>query len=142
MPVLLLRHASAGDRTAWEGDDRHRPLDERGRRQADELVLQLASFEIREILTSPYERCVETVRPLAHARGLQIDAREELGEKLQSGLGTVLVRSLAGHDVVVCGHGGLDRIVSGAPKWKKGVVFVLGPDLELIEILRPRRGSR
>ena len=142
MPLLLVRHASAGDRTAWEGDDRQRPLDERGRRRADELVRQLASFEISEILTSPYKRCVETVRPLGHARGLRVEAREELGEELQGERGTVLVRSLAGQDVVVCGHGGLDRIVSGAPKWKKGAVFVLGPDLELIEILRPQRGSR
>jgi hypothetical protein len=84
---------------------------------------------------------VETVTPLARARGLEIDAREELGEQLQGEHGTALVRSLAGQDVVVCGHGGLDWVVSGAPKWKKGAVFVLGPDLELLEVLRPRRGA-
>ena len=62
MPLLLVRHASAGDRTTWEGDDRERPLDDRGRRDADELVEQLASFHVQAILTSPYRRCVETVR--------------------------------------------------------------------------------
>jgi len=141
MPLLLVRHASAGDRTTWEGDDRARPLDARGYRDADELVEQLASFHVQAILTSPYLRCVETVTPLARARGLEIDAREELGEQLQGEHGTALVRSLAGQDVVVCGHGGLDWVVSGAPKWKKGAVFVLGPDLELLEVLRPRRGA-
>ena len=52
------------------------------------------------------------------------------------------MRSLAGQDVVVCGHGGLDWVVPEAPKWKKGAVFVLGPELELLEVLRPRRGGR
>jgi 8-oxo-dGTP diphosphatase len=141
MPLLLVRHASAGDRLTWEGDDRERPLDERGLRDAEYLVEQLASFKIQAILTSPYRRCVETVRPLAQARGLEIDAREELGEELQGEVGTVLVRSLAGQDVVVCGHGGLDWEVPEAPKWKKGSVFVLGPELELLEVLRPRRGG-
>ena len=34
MIVLLVRHARAGDRSEWEGDDRLRPLDKKGRRQA------------------------------------------------------------------------------------------------------------
>ena len=54
MPLLLVRHASAGDRTTWEGDDRERPLDDRGRRDAEELVEQLGSFDVQAILTSPY----------------------------------------------------------------------------------------
>lgn len=142
MPLLLVRHAWAGDRTLWVGDDRERPLDDRGRRDASDLVDQLASYEIEEILSSPYRRCVETVLPLAEARGLEIDARDELGEQRQGTDGTALVRSLAARDVVICGHGGLDWVVPDAPKWKKGVVFVLGPNLELLEILRPQRGGR
>ena len=59
--------------------------------------------------------------------------REELGEESQAVAGTALVRSLAGRDVVVCGHGGLDSVVLDAPKWKKGAVFVLGPQLELLD---------
>jgi 8-oxo-dGTP diphosphatase len=140
--MLLLRHAWAGDRQKWEGDDRERPLDERGRRDATELVAQLERFTIEEILTSPYRRCLETVVPLARARGLEIDVREELGEERQWTDGHALVRSLAGRDVLICGHGGLEATVPGAPKWKKGAVLVLGPALELIEVLRPRRGDR
>ena len=142
MPLLLLRHASAGDRLLWEGDDRKRPLDERGRRDARKLVERLAPFTIEAILTSPYLRCLETVQPLARALGLKIDVRDELGEERQWQEGTALVRSLAGRDVVVCGHGGLDSVVPVAPKWKKGAVFVLGPDLELREEIRPKRPAR
>jgi 8-oxo-(d)GTP phosphatase len=134
LPLLLVRHASAGDRAAWEGDDRDRPLDKRGRRDADDLVARLAHFEFDSILTSPYRRCLDTVHPLARARKLEVDVREELGEERQWEDGTELVRSLAGRDVVVCGHGGLDAVVPVAPKWKKGAVFVLGPSLELLEI--------
>jgi phosphohistidine phosphatase SixA len=135
MPLLLVRHASAGDRAAWEGDDRDRPLDERGRRDASELVARLESLRIEAILTSPYRRCLETVGPLARARLLEVDVRKELGEERQGDEGIALVRSLAGRDVVVCGHGGLESVVPEAPKWKKGAVFVLGPDFELLEQL-------
>jgi phosphohistidine phosphatase SixA len=142
LPLLLVRHASAGDRLAWEGDDRDRTLDKRGRRDAKGLVAQLAGFEIEAILTSPYRRCVETVVPLAQARKLEVDEREELGEELQMTDGIALVRSLAGRDVVICGHGGLDSVVRTAPRWKKGVVFVLDPELELLDELRPQRDAR
>jgi len=135
MPLLLVRHASAGDRAAWEGDDRDRPLDERGRRDARELVARLESLRIEAILTSPYRRCLETVGPLARARLLEVDVRKELGEERQGDEGIALVRSLAGRDVVVCGHGGLESVVPEAPKWKKGAVFVLGPDFELLDRL-------
>lgn len=142
MPLLLVRHASAGDRIAWEGDDRERPLDERGHRDASRLVALLAQFDVEAILTSPYRRCVETVRPLAAARQLELDVREELGEERQWEEGVELVRSLAARNIVVCGHGGLDSVVPVAPKWKKGAVFVLGPELELLEELRPPRDGR
>ena len=135
MPLVLLRHGSAGDRHAWEGDDRDRPLDKRGRRQAKKLVERLRPVRIEAILSSPYCRCLETVGPLARDRRLEIEVRNELGEDSQAEEGTALVRSLAGRDIVVCGHGGLDSVVPDAPKWKKGAAFVLGPQLELLDEL-------
>ncbi len=142
MPLLLLRHTSAGDREMWPGADRERPLDERGRADAEALVEQLAEFPIERILTSPYRRCLESVAPLARARGLELEVREELSEEQHFDEGVELVREVAGRDVVVCGHGGLDSVVVDAPKWKKGVVFVLGPSLELLDVLRPQRDGR
>lgn len=135
MPLLLVRHARAGERDEWEGDDRLRPLDERGRRQAADLVEALARFPVEAILTSPYLRCVETVAPLAAARGLQPELRGELGEE-QMTAGAALVRSLAGRDVVVCGHGGLESVVHEPPKWQKGATLVVDDRLRVVEKLR------
>jgi 8-oxo-dGTP diphosphatase len=40
--LVLVRHGSAGDADTWEGDDRLRPLDGKGRKQAARLVEVLA----------------------------------------------------------------------------------------------------
>jgi 8-oxo-dGTP diphosphatase len=135
MPLLLVRHASAGDREEWEGDDRERPLDKRGRRRAEELVERLRPYPVEAILSSPARRCIETVAPLARVRVLEIAVREELSEELQGTEGIALVRSLAGRDVVVCGHGGLEHALPDPPKWKKGSVLVVGPSLEVLDVL-------
>jgi len=135
MPLLLVRHASAGDRSEWEGDDKQRPLNKHGRRQAAELVERLAPMRIEAILTSPYRRCLETIGPLARARMIEIEVRNELEEERQGTDGVALVRSLAGRDVVICGHGGLESAVLAAPKWRKAAVFVVGPDLRLVDNL-------
>jgi phosphohistidine phosphatase SixA len=138
MPLLLVRHALAGDRATWAGDDRERPLDERGVRQAQALVEALARYPVTTILTSPAVRCVQTVEPLARSRGLPLERRPELGEDQQDEAGAALVRSLAGRDVVVCGHGGLEQTIPEAPRWKKGATLVLGPELELLETIVQR----
>ena len=78
MSLLLIRHALAGHRNAWEGDDRVRPVDDRGRLQSDALVDALAAFQIDRIVSSPYLRCVQTVEPLAEARELEIELDEQL----------------------------------------------------------------
>ena len=135
MALLLVRHASAGDRDQWVGDDRERPLDKRGRKRADELVALLEPYPIEAILSSPARRCVETVEPLGRARGLKIELRAELSEELQAIEGVALVRSLVGRDLVVCGHGGLEQMLAGPPKWKKGAVLVVGAGLELLDVL-------
>jgi 8-oxo-(d)GTP phosphatase len=135
--VLLIRHGSAGDRTAWDGDDRARPLDERGLRQAASFVELLTPYEIERILSSPAVRCVQTVESLAAARGLAIEVREELAEELQSTLGAELVRSLAGGDAVVCGHGGLEQVLREPPRWQKGAVLVVDGRLDVLGTLRP-----
>jgi len=67
--VLLVRHGTAGERSKWTGDDRLRPLDERGRIQAEGLVRILSRFEVREIFSADFVRCVETVQPLAQPGG-------------------------------------------------------------------------
>jgi phosphohistidine phosphatase SixA len=134
--VLLIRHARAGDRADWEGDDRLRPLDERGWRQAHGLVDLLAEFPIERLVSSPYDRCVQTVEPLARMRRLPIELREELSEELQMTEGVKLVRTLLGEDVAVCCHGGLSEGVAGEQQ-KKGEVLVLAADADVKDRLRP-----
>jgi 8-oxo-dGTP diphosphatase len=135
MPLILLRHASAGDRDEWEADDRERPLDEDGQRRARELVERLAEFRVDAIHTSPYLRCVQTVLPLAEARELSALLRPELGEAQQATEGRALVQALAAEDVVVCGHRGLEAALVEPPKWRKGAAFVIGPDLRVAEVV-------
>jgi 8-oxo-(d)GTP phosphatase len=131
--VLLVRHASAGSSDEWTRDDRERPLDERGREQARELVERLRPHPIEAIYSSPYRRCAETVEPLARARGLEVELRAELGADRQATDGVALVRALADRHVAVCGHGGLEQALRRPPKWKKAAVFVVSGDLEVVE---------
>jgi phosphohistidine phosphatase SixA len=98
---ILLRHASAGDKRRWSGDDRLRPLDARGVRQAADLVELLRPLGIRRVVTSPYVRCVETVEPLATALGLRLEHDDHLGE----GMGSAATELLREDGVVACTHG-------------------------------------
>jgi 8-oxo-dGTP diphosphatase len=135
--VYLVRHARAGKRGEWEGDDRLRPLDERGMRQAQGLIEQLSGREIERILSSPYVRCVETVEPLAEARGLPLEPEEAFAEGAGSEAALDLLRG-AGGGVVACVHGDLVEELLGR-KLKKGATAVLelNGDVEVLEELPP-----
>ncbi len=76
--MLLLRHASAGERLSSPGVDRFRRLDDGGRVVARQLVWAFADRQISTIVSSPLPRCVETVIPLAESRGLVVEHRWEL----------------------------------------------------------------
>jgi broad specificity phosphatase PhoE len=104
VPLLVVRHALAGHQSEWEGDDRLRPLDEKGRRQAAGLPGLLARFEIARIASGSYLRCTQTVEPLSEQRGLPIDERRELDEGATLGETLGLLRGLGG-DVVLCTQG-------------------------------------
>jgi len=134
--MLFIRHARAGERTEWSGDDRRRPLDERGRKQAIDLVAALSDYQLTRILSSPFDRCVQTVEPLAQARGLEVEIRDELGEEQQLEQGVELVRSLLDQDVAVCGHGGLSDELAGVSQ-KKGETLVLDDHGRVVERIRP-----
>jgi phosphohistidine phosphatase SixA len=132
--LLLIRHATAGDRNAWVGDDRVRPVDDRGRRQSDALVDTLAGYTIDRIVSSPYLRCVQTVEPLAEARGLELELDEQLGATRLDEVGEVLER-LRGEQVAVCTHGDLPWL--GERKFKKGATWVLDGELEPTRYIKP-----
>lgn len=105
MAAYVVRHAKAGDRNEWEGDDRLRPLTKSGRRQAEALAKSLEGVAIDKILSSPYLRCVQTVEPLAAARKLPVEPSKELQEGA-GGEGAIrLMQRFAGKNVVLCTHG-------------------------------------
>jgi 8-oxo-(d)GTP phosphatase len=127
--VLLVRHARAGDSAAWKGDDRLRPLDDRGRRQADALVDLLAPFAIERIVSSPYQRCLETVEPLARSRGLRVELRTELAADRQDAEAGPLLRVLVEEDAVVCVHGGVESgLLPDGARFPKGSAWRLTAD--------------
>jgi broad specificity phosphatase PhoE len=130
--LLLIRHARAGHRSDWPGDDRRRPLDQDGRAQALALVHELADSPITRIVSSPYDRCVQTVEPLAAEHGLPIEVREELSEEEQLTSGMELVRSLVAEPVAVCVHGGLSDVAFGQ-RLKKGGILLVDRDGSVVE---------
>ena len=79
-PVVLVRHARAGKRGRWAGRDEDRPLDRRGRAQADALVDLLAGYQLERIHSSDARRCLDTVRPLADAISMPVQEDRLLGE--------------------------------------------------------------
>jgi phosphohistidine phosphatase SixA len=129
---VLVRHASAGDKARWSGDDRLRPLDAGGREQAAELVELLRPLGIRRVVTSPYVRCVETVEPLAAALGLPLEHDDRLGE----GMGSAGVELLREDGVVVCTHGDVVDAFAGMGL-KKGAAVVLEDGEVVREIPAP-----
>jgi 8-oxo-(d)GTP phosphatase len=70
VPLILVRHASAGHRHDWPGEDQLRPLDAEGEMDALLLADLLACFAPRaRVLSSPALRCTESVRPYAEGFG-------------------------------------------------------------------------
>ena len=136
MPLLLIRHAHAGSRKDWAGDDRLRPLSAKGARQAEAIGALVEGQSPQRILSSPYERCLQTVAPL----GTELSLRVEVADELAEGAGPsalALVRALADDKVALCTHGDVipdvlvaladeDRLDLGhRPRQAKGSVWVL-----------------
>ena len=121
MIVLLVRHTRAGDRSQWQGDDRLRPVDTKGRKQAKGLVDLLEEYPIERVLSSPYLRCTQSVWPLAAARGLEVEEVEELAEEAREDDVLGLVGSLQNRCVALCTHGDVMDEIVGEPLRKASV---------------------
>jgi 8-oxo-dGTP diphosphatase len=124
---------------SWSGDDRLRPLDDRGRQQADALVDQLRGRDFKRIFSSPSVRCVESVVPLAHARGMAVEHADALAEGAGAEAALALFRS-ARVPLVACVHGDLCQDLLGE-KTKKGSTTVLelqGDAVQVRERLPPQ----
>ena len=107
-----------------------RPLDKRGRKQAKALRDELRARGVKQVVSSPYVRCLQTVAPL----GLEIVPDERLAEGAPSAETRALLASL--ENAVACTHGDVVENVLGR-SLKKGAGVVLDGGRELEEIPAP-----
>ena len=136
MPQLyLVRHAKAGERSTWNGDDVDRPLSKKGHKQSELVSIRLAKLEPRRLLSSPYVRCIQTLEPLAARLGTKVEIDERLTE-YQPIEPVLELISTAKNATVMCSHGDIIPAVIEQLKrsgtqlrtptdWRKASVWVL-----------------
>ena len=138
--LYLVRHAKAGTRRDWFGDDRLRPLTKSGIAQAEALADRLEPLHPARLISSPYRRCVQTLEPLASRTGLtvEIDLAWSEGAEFESALQHL---TTLGDRTVMSSHGdvipelisALERrgmAIKGEPSWRKGAVWVIHREVD------------
>jgi phosphohistidine phosphatase SixA len=134
--LLVIRHGDAGDKRAWDGPDRLRPLSPVGRRQAEGLVVRLDDYPVERILCSPTVRCQQTVEPLARDRLLRVEPLAALGVEASAAEVLEVFWDRELRDTVLCTHGEtigrlLEQLVTdglvlaGPAQWPKGSTWLL-----------------
>ena len=123
--MLLMRHASAGERLPSPSEDRARGLDPVGRTDAQMLTRAFAGYAIDRLVTSPHTRCLETVEPIARARGLEVECREALAPDA-SRADTVRLLEALPEATLVCTHREvIERLFDGEIACEKGGTWLL-----------------
>lgn len=111
--VLLVRHAEAGEREAWPGDDDLRPLTTAGKPHVEVLRTLLPLFGARRMYSAPLLRCRQTVAGLAADLGVPIIDEPRLAERgyladPAAGLRRLIeIAAGPGGPAVVCSQGGV-----------------------------------
>ncbi len=140
--MLLVRHAKAGRRARFTGDDRQRPLEAQGRRQADALVDLLGLFGAHRLHAADRLRCIQTLEPFADTIRADIEVEPLLTEEAyaddpDASFGRLT--SIASHDGpvhAVCSQGKVippvlerwarrDGVALPASRNRKGSMWVL-----------------
>ena len=133
--VYFVRHAKAGERRAWTGDDIDRPLSKTGWRQSRAVAKRLAKHDASALHASPYVRCVQTLEPLGDLldEKVQIEPRLLEGEPFEPVLDLI---AEVDDGAVLCSHGDIIPVVIQAlhrrgmevqtpADWRKASVWVL-----------------
>jgi 8-oxo-(d)GTP phosphatase len=149
VPLVLLRHAKAVKRAAWEGTiDHARPLDARGTGQARRLVPMLDAFGVSAVVSSDATRCRDTVLPFARAHDLEVredPALSEEGHAAQPKHTRRAARALLADPaaVLVCSHRPVfpDLLAEVLVGWDGPQPRPLGPGAFLV-FHRDLRGTR
>jgi 8-oxo-(d)GTP phosphatase len=136
VPLILVRHASAGSKSQWRKDDRSRPLDARGKKDAKILADLMRCFGSGRVVSSPAERCLATVRPFAALADAEVEIEPafEVAKKAPAGdpEADKAMAVLAATDmpVVVCAHR------ENIPFLLDAACAELGADRQAVEPLR------
>ena len=141
MNLYVVRHAHAGNRSAWDGPDGERPLSRRGRKEAADIAEHLAPAGVERLVSSPAVRCVQTLEPLADRLGLPVDGDDRLleGAGGDEALALALELSKERPAAAICSHGDVIQEMLGTLRaggtrfmdpfvWPKGSTWVLTRD--------------
>jgi 8-oxo-(d)GTP phosphatase len=117
--LLVVRHATAGRKSRYHGDDRKRPLDKHGRAQAESLVSVLLAFGATDLHAANRVRCHQTLAPLADELGTTIRDEPALTEEAYSEdrkLARNRLLEIAGKSGtrVICSQG---KVIPGLIEW-------------------------
>jgi phosphohistidine phosphatase SixA len=128
---VLVRHAHAGSKRRWPGEDGERPLSRRGQAQALEVARLLHEVGVTRLLSSPATRCRQSLAPASEALWVPIEPTEVLAADAPV---EPLERLLASADVdgaALCTHGETLRALSRAwePTWREATGAPSVPDL-------------
>ncbi|OBB09404.1 NUDIX hydrolase [Mycobacteriaceae bacterium 1482268.1] len=117
--ILIVRHGTAGSKSRYKGDDRLRPLDKRGRAQAESLVGQLMAFGADTLYSADRTRCCQTLEPLADELGLAIHnepllTEEAYADDRKAARRRMLEIAVAGGTPVICTQG---KVIPDLIEW-------------------------
>ena len=140
--LLLVRHAKAGKRDDWRGDDDLRPLSPSGIRQAAALRRLLPLFGPDRVVSAPRLRCEQTVRGLADDIGVPVEHEDLMAEEYYwvdraAGLARFLALVSAGGTPVVCSQGGVIPDLVHSLASRDGVALPVDED----EAMPSKKGS-
>jgi 8-oxo-dGTP diphosphatase len=135
--AYLVRHAKAKNRHTWSERDHLRPLTKAGFEQAAALPALYEEQPFSRLFSSPYVRCVQTLEPLAAARGLPLETADELAEGAPIGAALELMLSVSSTEpAAYCTHADVmmdsieELLASGVPldgplEFKKAAAWIL-----------------
>lgn len=108
-PLIIVRHAKAKPRSSWTRAEGERPLAASGRRQAQAVSRLLEAWSPERIVSSPWDRCVQTVMPYvkrSNAKLKLVDAITEHNAARKPGRAGNTVEKLFDRrvPVAVCSH--------------------------------------
>lgn len=133
--IYLVRHAKAGERRVWDGDDVDRPLSKTGWKQSHAIAQRLSKHKPSALYSSSYVRCMQTLEPLGKKIGVDVTPDKRLFEDEPFEPVLDLLNEVE-DGAVLCSHGDLipatiqalvrrGMAVETPPDWGKASVWVL-----------------